>query len=272
MSPIRVLLVDDEGPAREELKFLLRPHQDLLVVGEAEDGVSALERYRETKPDLVFLDIQIPGIQGVDLAGTLLGMAEPPLIVFVTAYETYAVRAFELHALDYLLKPISEDRFAETVRRIRETFSDRVGKYQEYLQGLRSLVRGYSAPGESGGAEDWDEPGGSSSDYLTLYADGRFSPLPVKKVVCLKAEGGATRVFSDAGDYLVYRPLRDLWELLPSKVFFQAHRSYVVNLSFIQHIDFWINGSLQLELRYVGEKVPVSRSKIRELKVRMNMQ
>lgn len=273
MSAIRALLVDDESPAREELKFLLRAYPDFVVAGEAEDGVAALEAYRTDKPDLVFLDIQIPGIQGIDLAATLSGMAEPPLIVFVTAFDSYAVRAFELNALDYLLKPIAEERFAETVRRIRETCSDREGKYQEYLKGLRSLVRGYAPACEDGGDEREDgDSGAPQSEYLTIYKDGRYCPLHFKKISCLKAEGGATRVFSETGEYLIYRPLREFEAVLPKESFFPAHRSYLVNLCFIQHIDLWINGALQLELRGVGEKVPVSRAKTRELKRRMNMQ
>ena len=178
MSAIRALLVDDESPAREELKFLLRAYPDFFVAGEAEDGISALEAYRTGKPDLVFLDIQIPGIQGIDLAATLSGMAEPPLIVFVTAFDSYAVRAFELNALDYLLKPIAEERFAETVRRIRETCADREGKYQEYLKGLRSLVRGYAPACEDGGDEREDgDSGAPHSEYLTIYKDGRYCPV-----------------------------------------------------------------------------------------------
>lgn len=281
MPAIRALLVDDEGPAREELKFLLRSYPDVVVAGEAEDGVAALDAYRAEKPDLVFLDIQIPGIQGIDLAATLAGMAEPPLIVFVTAFDTYAVRAFELNALDYLLKPIAEERFAETVRRVRETCADREGKYQDYLRGLRSLVRGYATSSaaanaaaceDSGDEREDGDSGAPQSEYLTIYKDGRYCPLHFKKIACLKAEGGATRVFSETGEFLIYRPLREFEEVLPKESFFPAHRSYLVNLCFIQHIDLWINGALQIELRGVGEKIPVSRAKTKELKRRMNMQ
>jgi len=273
VETIRVLLVDDEAPAREELKYLLRSYTDLSVEGEAADGLAALEAFRSLKPEVVFLDIQIPGIQGIDLAATLSQMAEPPLIVFVTAFDSYAVRAFELNALDYLLKPIAEDRFAATVRRIRETRMDRAGKYQDYLKGLRSLVQGYSASCEDSSDNSSETNSGYPlSDYLTIYKDGRYCPLHFKKIACLKAEGGATRVFSEAGEYLIYRPLQEFEEILPNGTFFQAHRSYIVNLCFIQHIDLWINGALQMELRHVGEKIPVSRAKTKELKRRMNMQ
>lgn len=273
METVRVLIVDDEAPAREELKYLLRAYPDLSVAAEAADGIAALEAYRASKPEVVFLDIQIPGIQGIDLAATLSQMSEPPLIVFVTAFDSYAVRAFELNALDYLLKPIAEERFAATVARIRETRGDREGKYQEYLKSLRSLVRGYSASCD----DQSDQSAGSDSgrphsDYLTIYKDGRYCPLHFKKIACLKAEGGATRVFSEAGEFLIYRPLHEFEAVLPGESFFQAHRAYIVNLCFIQHIDLWINGALQMELRNVGEKIPVSRTKTKELKRRMNMQ
>ncbi len=275
--------MDDEAPAREELKFLLRPYPDLEVAGEAEDGVAALEKYRLLEPDVVFLDIQIPGIQGIDLAATFSRMAEPPLIVFVTAYDSYAVRAFELNALDYLLKPIAADRFAGTVRRIRDTAQDREGRYREYLESLRSLVRGYSAScedldsvrdGVRDSVRDQEDAYSENpkSDYLTIYKDGRYCPLHFKKIACLKAEGGATRVFGEAGEFLVYRPLHEFEEVLPKDNFFQTHRSFIVNLCYIQHIDLWINGALQLELRNVPERIPVSRGKTRDLKRRMNMQ
>lgn len=268
-----MLLVDDEAPAREELKFLLRAFPDLVVAGEAEDGIAALEAFGRTEPDAVFLDIQIPGIQGIDLAATFSRMAEPPLIVFVTAYDSYAVRAFELNALDYLLKPISADRFAAAVRRIRDTALDREGRYREYLRSLRSLVKGYSASCEDeSGDRGGSDAGAPQSDYLTIYKDGRYCPLHFKRIACLKAEGGATRVFGENGEFLVYRPLHEFEEVLPKENFFQAHRSFIVNLCFIQHIDLWINGALQLELRNVPERIPVSRTKTKDLKRLMNMQ
>ncbi|HCM28786.1 MAG: hypothetical protein A2Z99_21305 [Treponema sp. GWB1_62_6] len=271
MASIEALLVDDEAPAREELRYLLREHPDIRVAAEAEDGIAALEAYRAHPTDLVFLDIQIPGIQGIDLAATFSLMAEPPLIVFVTAFDSYAVRAFELNALDYLLKPISAERFAGTARRIRETFSDRGGKYQDYLRGLRALVEGYGDPsageGPASGSGD-----GACSNCLTIYKDGRYQPLLFKKISCLKAEGGSTRVFSESGDYLLPRPLQDFLDVLPADAFFHAHRSFIVNLGFVQHIDLWINGALQLEMKHVAESVPVSRGRVKELKRRMNMQ
>jgi two-component system LytT family response regulator/two-component system response regulator LytT len=248
----------------------------MVVAGEAEDGIAALEAFRTVEPDVVFLDIQIPGIHGIDLAATLSRMAEPPLIVFVTAYDSYAVRAFELNAIDYLLKPISEERFAATIRRIGDTALDREGKYREYLHGLRALVREYAASCEDA-PDDASEDGAENasakpqSEYLTIYKDGRYFPLQFKKIACLKAEGGATRVFGETGEYLVYRPLHEFEEALPEESFFQAHRSYIINLCFIQHIDLWINGALQIELRNVNERIPVSRGKTKELKRRMNM-
>ncbi len=266
MERISVLIVDDEAPARGELRYLLEAYPEFEIAGEAADGVAALEAYRERRCDVVFLDIQIPGIQGTDLAATFAQMARPPLIVFVTAYDSYAVRAFELNALDYLLKPISDERFDATIRRIRETRDDPEGKYRDYLESLRSLVRGYGAACAD---SDDGEPGG---EYLTIYRDGRYSPLHAKKIACLKAEGGATRIFSESGEYLLYRPIHEIAEALPKSHFFQAHRSFVVNLCFIQHIDLWINGALQIELRGVGERIPVSRSRSRELKRLMNMQ
>lgn len=265
--------MDDEAPAREELKFLLRGYPDLVVAGEAEDGLAALKAYESCEPGVVFLDIQIPGIQGIDLAATFSRMAEPPLIVFVTAYDSYAVRAFELNALDYLLKPIAADRFAATVRRIRDTALDREGKYREYLQSLRSLVKGYSASCEDESDErEGSASGAAQSDYLTIYKDGRYCPLHFKKIACLKAEGGATRVYGEAGEFLVYRPLHEFEEVLPKDIFFQTHRSFIVNFCFIQHIDLWINGALQLELHNVPERIPVSRGKTKDLKRLMNMQ
>jgi DNA-binding LytR/AlgR family response regulator len=192
---IRALLVDDEAPARSELRYLLATHPEVEVVGEAATAVEALKLAAAVPYDVVFIDVEMPGLSGLDAARLVHGRAGAPQLVFVTAHEQYAIEAFAVEALDYLLKPVDPERLAQVVRRLgkKPAAAARVQKIPVVSGGETVLL-------------DWDE---------VHYA---------------QADGDYCRVHTYDRSYLCTRSLRELEEALPADRFARIHRSYLVNL------------------------------------------
>jgi DNA-binding LytR/AlgR family response regulator len=193
---IRALLVDDEAPARSELRYLLATHPEVEVVGEAATAVEALKLAAAVPYDVVFIDVEMPGLSGLDAARLVHGRTGAPQLVFVTAHEQYAIEAFAVEALDYLLKPVDPERLAQVVRRL--------GKRPAVPAPVEKI------PVVSSGGEtvllDWEE---------LHYA---------------RADGDYSRVYTYDRSYLCTRSLRELEETLPADRFARSHRSYLVNL------------------------------------------
>jgi DNA-binding LytR/AlgR family response regulator len=242
---IRTLIVDDEAPARERLKRYLANLEGVEVIGEARDGVQAVEMIEARSPELVLLDIQMPGLDGF---GVTEALEDPPLIIFVTAYDQYAIRAFEVHALDYLLKPFSRERLAKAVRRAQNALAEG----QDLSARLRPLLEDLAAEGR----------------YLTRLAvrdRDCIRVLEAHKVDWIGIED--ERVMAHVGDqvYPVRRTLTELEARLDPEHFFRAHRSAIVNLDRVQAIIPWFKGSHILRLT-TGAKVDLSRAQARELR------
>ncbi len=210
--PLRALLVDDEAPARRQMGILLKAHQEMLVVGEADSVASAAKEAARLLPDVIFLDVQMSGANGFDL----LALLDPvPALVFVTAYDTFAVRAFEANALDYLVKPVHPERLSDTVRRL--------------LKPPR-LHEKEAAPSAG--------PGRLTPHDITMLRDGRkVRMIVVSKIAWIEAEGIYTRVGLAEGGYT--RTLRSIGEwdqLLPERFFTRVERSLIVNLGRIASV------------------------------------
>jgi len=242
---MRTLIADDEAPARERLKRYLANLEGVEVIGEASDGVQAVELIERLGPDLVLLDIQMPGLDGF---GVLEALEEPPAIIFVTAYDQYAIRAFEVHAIDYLLKPFSRERLAKAVERARKT----VVEGQSLSARLGPLLAGLTAEGQ----------------YLTrLAVQDRESirVLDADEVDWIGVE--AEQVMVHAGDqaYRIRRTLGGLEARLDPNRFFRAHRLAIVNLDRVQEIVPWFKGRYILRLT-TGAEVDLSRAQARALR------
>lgn len=242
---MRVLVVDDETPARERLKRLLAEIEGVKAIGEAKDGVEAIEVIEQEQPDLVLLDIQMPGLDGFDVIEAL---EEPPPIVFVTAYDEYALRAFEVNALDYLLKPFGSERLEQAIRRAQEAKTED----QDFASRLAPLLESLASQGH----------------YLTRLAvrDGNcIRVLSVDEVDWIGVED--ERVYVHTGDaaYAIRRTLKELEARLDPAHFFRAHRSAVVNLERVQEIIPWFKGSHKLRLT-TGEEMELSRAQTRVLR------
>ncbi|GIN21277.1 LytR/AlgR family response regulator transcription factor [Siminovitchia fordii] len=247
---IRVMVAEDERLVREELIYMLQQEKDFLLCPSAESGEQLLELYEKFEPDVIFLDIHMPLMSGVDVAKKLTKDKEnPPLFVFITAYDDYALEAFEVEAVDYLLKPYDESRLKEAVDRIR----------RRHLSSSKS-----DSPNEKNKRNSTNLIPASSK---LLIDDG-------EKVVVLSPESiyYATRVerfveIHTADEFVQGKmTLQELEEKLKGFPFFRTHRSYLVNLDFIQEITPWFNGAYNLILK--GEKktrIPVSRSAQKKL-------
>lgn len=237
---MRVLIVDDEAPARTRLRQLLTAHPDVEVLGEAETGVQAMELAVEIKPELILLDIQMPGCSGIDVAACL---AQPrPHIVFCTAFEQHAVDAFELNAVDYLLKPISRVRLAQALDRVRslsagnrESALDRTVRSQPFGP-ARFLVR--------------------NASHYTVVGEAR--------VLYFSSEDGLTRLVGDSAQYWMDPTLNELEERLDPARFFRVSRAALINLNAVAEVFPLPGGSGEVLLKN-GQRLEVSRRRFRDL-------
>jgi len=227
---MKALIVDDERLARTELKRLLNPFKDIKVVGEAVNADDALEKIQELKPELLFLDIQMPGKTGFEMLEELDSV---PTVIFTTAYDEYALKAFEYNALDYLLKPIEPKRLEETVNKLVE-------------KKRKKTVR------------DLDKEILSESDQVFVKDGERCWFVKLESVRVFESEGNYVRIYFEDKKPLILRTLNYLDERLDDKTFFRANRKHIVNLKWIASIEPWLNGGLLVKLKD-GQKIEVSR-------------
>jgi two-component system LytT family response regulator len=227
---MKALIVDDERLARTELKRLLEPFKEIDIVGEAVNAEDAANKISELNPELIFLDIQMPGKTGFELLEELDSV---PKVVFTTAYDEYALKAFEYNALDYLLKPIEPKRLEETVKKLIE--GRRKEKIQVYVNEILT------------------------ADDQVFVKDGeRCWFVKLEKVRLLESEGNYVRLYFDDYKPLILRTLNYLDERLDNKSFFRANRKHIINLKWVENIEPWLNGGLLAKLKG-GHKIEVSR-------------
>jgi DNA-binding LytR/AlgR family response regulator len=245
VNPIRTLIVDDEAPARDRLRRLLSAMDQVEIAGEAEDGAQAVEAIERLSPDLVLLDIQMPELDGF---GVIEALEHPPAVIFVTAYDAYAIRAFEVHALDYLLKPYSRERLEQAIGRAR----DKLDKEQDLGAQLSPLLESLTAEGR----------------HLTRLAvrdRDRIRVLDAEAVDWIGIEEEQVMVHVGDQVYPIRRTLAELEARLDPDHFFRAHRSAIVNLDRVQEVIPWFKGSHILRLTS-GAEVDLSRAQARALR------
>jgi len=238
---IRVLIVDDEPLVRERVRTLLDAHQDIEVVGEAGDGPAALEAREATRADAVFLDIQMPGLTGLEVAEVWHGEPEPPVIVFVTAFDQFALEAFRLHAVDYLTKPIDAARFAESLDRVRDLLGrpDR----DDLDRRIRAML-------------EMHERRQAVRPHLVVRERERYLLVPTADVHALEATGNYVQLHLERGTHLLRGTLAGVEARLDPQRFLRVHRSWIVNLSQVREAQPWAKGGWMLVTRR-GLQVPV---------------
>jgi two-component system, LytTR family, response regulator len=243
---LRALIVDDEYPAREELRYLLRSFPEIEVVGEAAAPSEALELIRNIDYDLCFIDIRMPGGSGLDLVKELARVPHRPAVIFVTAYPDHAVEAFDLDAVDYLLKPFDEARLGRALQRIVERVPE--GEQQ-------TLPPATDGPG---------------LDKIPVPMRDKTMLVDVDDVIYATAARGYSYLVTSSGRYLVPQTLADLERRLSGRGFFRAHRAYLINLKKARAIEPDFAGALQVVMGE-EERVPVSRRQARSLRRLLGM-
>ena len=239
---LRALIVDDEALARKALLRLLRSESGVSVIGQCGDGESAIDAIRRTQPDLVFLDVQMPEMDGFRVVETI-GVEQMPMTIFVTAFDRYALHAFDANAVDYLLKPFAADRLSRALARARDRSLGRLDK--EAAQRLFSLL----------------DRTRSQSDYaqrLTVSTRGRILFVPVADIDWIEAEDNYARLHVSRRVYDVRETLQALMEKLDPRDFVRIHRSTIVNLHRIREVQPWFQGS-HIVLLHSGEELRMSR-------------
>jgi DNA-binding LytR/AlgR family response regulator len=235
---IRALLVDDEAPARSELRYLLASHPEVEVVGEASSAVEALELSRELAHDVVFLDVEMPGLTGVEAAPLVRERTDPPAVVFVTAHERYAVDAFAVEAFDYLLKPVDPERLARAIERLHD-------------RSLENVMTVEKVPVVSGSGTEL---------------------LDYDQVHYVQADGDYSRVHTYDRSYLCTASLGELEERLPAARFTRIHRSYLVNLSKVAGVRRAGSDRFCLQLADAEHtELDVARRQSRQLRERLGL-
>ncbi|MEN9998919.1 MAG: hypothetical protein RI922_1909 [Bacteroidota bacterium] len=246
MKTLKTILVEDERLAREELKSLLKDYLEIDIIGEAKNGEEGIALIKEQKPDLVFLDINMPGMNGFEM---LKNLEEIPRVIFVTAYDEYALKAFEVNAMDYILKPVDPERLREAIQK---------------LSSEDDFVSGQSA-------------GIARKDRFLTVNDRVFIKdgekcwfVELSKIRMLESDGNYVKVYFDNFRPLILRSLNSFEERLDPEHFFRANRKFIINLQWVSSIENWFNGGLQVELRE-GEKVEISRRQAIRFKELMSL-
>lgn len=253
---IRAIVADDEPVAREGLLRLLGEHDDVEVVGEAADGDEALELLRRLGPDLVFLDIRMPGLDGLNVADALGELEAPPAFVFVTAHDEHAVRAFELDAIDYVLKPFDRERLRDALRRVkRRLHLAAAADLQRDTRTLLRLLGDETSPGRASGVPD----------RLVIRDGGTIVFLQPDEVSCIESAGNYIRIHADEKKYLIRGTLSGMEDRLDASRFFRLNRSTIVNLDRVLEVRAQPNGTHDVRL---GDGTRLSASRRRGDKLR----
>ena len=255
--PINTLIVDDEKPARDELAYLLKSFPDVHLVGQGKNGVEALALIREHSPDLVFLDVQMPGLDGFGVIKKLVDRrGKLPQIVFATAFDNYAVQAFEVNAIDYVLKPIEKHRLARAIQRAKKALEAEASP-SERLETLVNQIGSAKAPPVK----------------LLVKTQQRLFLVDAEDVIFASIEDGTiTVVTREVEGMSNYRTIEELQSTLESDVFWRAHRSYLVNINHIKEVVPWFKSSYMLKMDDKrASEVPVSRAQTRHLRELLKM-
>jgi len=276
MDDLRVLVVDDEAPARKRLIDLIEKTEGVALLEACADGRTAIEHILRDEPALVFLDVQMPEIDGVEVV-RLVGPDRMPAVVFVTAYDQYALKAFELAAVDYLLKPFSDDRFQQAVERAREQIRHRsFEELSEQMMGvLRSAGRVERPDQESHESQESTSPptaAGTAAplERIAVQRRNEIELVPVDDVLYFEAEGSYVNVHAEGRTHLIRERMKVLEERLSPDQFCRVHRSTIVNLGHIEALEPTDPGDIVARLT-TGKRLRVSRSRRKTLENRLGL-
>lgn len=256
---VRTVIVDDEPHAREGIRIRLKEFPEIEVVGESSSGSEAVSAIEELRPDLLFLDIQMPEMNGFEVLRSV-SVDPVPIVIFVTAYDKYAVKAFEFHALDYLLKPIGEERFRETLRIALSQLGRR--HLEVYAMNLKKMVNEYLNPAigseESVDGERSRDPR-NYLDRLAVKTHDYISMLPVSEIDWIESAGDYVYVHSDSRKYIIRQTMNSLESKVDPHKFVRIHRRTIVNVDKVKALRPNEHGDFEVFLK-TGERLKLSRS------------
>jgi DNA-binding LytR/AlgR family response regulator len=256
---IRCIIVDDEQPARDELRYLLSRYDDINIIGEADSAGKAISLIKQSVPELVFLDIQMPGRNGFEVISELSGMSRMPLFVFATAYDNYAVKAFEESAVDYIMKPLAEKRLDLTLERVRKHFKEKSNDRSIEIS-LQALLSRMETPRET--------------VKVSVEKNGRIQLLVPADIIYCSYESNRILVHTCAESCTIYgvATMDKLADHLAGLSFFRIHRSMLVNLDAIREFSPWFNGKYNLIMNDIkGTELTVSRTRVKAFKQRLGI-
>ena len=255
--PINTVIVDDERPARDELAFLLKGFPEINVIAQGKNGLEAVALIKEHSPDLVFLDVQMPGLDGLGVIKKLIERKiQVPQIVFATAFENYAVEAFEVNAVDYVLKPFDKARIAKAVQRAKKMVEANTSPV-ERLENLVGQLGAGAAPPKTG-----------QPVKLLVKSQARMFLVDAEDVIYASIQDGTITIFSrDTEGVSNYRTIEELGGALDEDIFWRAHRSYLVNINHIKEVVPWFKSSYMLKMNDKRQsEIPVSRAQTKRLR------
>lgn len=232
------LIIDDEKLARDLLREYLEGFPQIEVIGECAKGSEAVEKINELTPDLIFLDVQMPGMTGFDVLDEI---DHDPYVIFTTAYDQYAIRAFEKNAVDYLLKPLDEERFTQAVNRALKRKTAEQSNFEELLRSIKA------------------EGKGTFDSHIFVQKSEKLFNLPVEEIVFLEASGDYTVITTKVDQFVSSSGIGKLEEILNPDTFIRVHRSTIINLNFLKEIERHFNGGMVVKMQS-GKSFPVSRT------------
>lgn len=246
---IKTLIIEDEQPARELMKKYLQPHNEIELVGESDNGFDGLKAIKELQPDLVFLDIQLPKLTGFEM---LELMEHKPMIVFATAYDEYAIKAFEMNAVDYLLKPYSKERFDAAIEKVMERFrlgnqkTTAIDKVMEVMNEKPEII-----------------------DRVVVKASHKIKVIPVTEIIYLESQDDYVMIYTREARFLKEKTMKFFESHLDPSVFLRIHRSYMVRIDAIKHLEHYDKESY-IAILHNGAKIKVSQSGYKNLKDKLH--
>lgn len=288
---MKAIVVEDEFLARQELEYYIKTYSSIEITGSFDDGLDVLKYVQNHEIDAIFLDINIPSLDGVLLAHNISKFSRKPYIIFITAYKEHAAEAFEIEAFDYILKPYSESRITSMLHKLEAAYerehAERTGE-----AGAASVTSESSFKPDANHRQDTiHHTVGSSRAFvrptehqissvysshalqgkISLWKNDKIQVIPVDDVYYASASEKVTNVFTRRDQYTVNASITEFQATLPEDYFFRCHRSYIVNISKIREIVPWFNNTYLLRLHDLNDEVPVSRSKVKEFRQIMNI-
>jgi two-component system LytT family response regulator len=247
MEIVRALIIDDEQLARQLIRNYLKPHSEIEIVGECENGFEGARNIAELKPDLVFLDIQMPKLNGFEMLELI---DNPPEIIFITAHNDYAIRAFEMNAVDYLLKPYSQERLISAVQKAAEKIKSGAGKDKK----IEQLIH---------------QPLSEKMERIVVKTGTKIKVIPVDKINYFEAQDDYIMLYTDEGKHLKQGTMKYYEDHLDTSKFIRVHRSYIVRIEQVVQLEPYSKDNYLLKLKN-GTALKVSRNGLKNLKDKLN--